>query len=139
MSRLARDRSNAHTPAWRLGAAAVPTMLDHTPLVRICCAGPDRAIARSADQPMTARETSKFDVSTTWEAAAALEVVPLIVVQGLDPHVPGDGPIEIVALGEGHSNETFKVTRAGQSWVLRRPPRPPFAPRAHDVVREYRI
>ena len=39
----------------------------------------------------------------------------------------------------GHSNETFYVTRAAEQWVLRRPPRGPLLPTAHDVVREYRV
>src|SRR5690606_13372777 len=38
----------------------------------------------------------------------------------------------------GFSNETWFVHRAGQRYVLRRPPRGPLLPTAHDVVREYR-
>ncbi|HEY8490759.1 MAG TPA: phosphotransferase family protein [Dehalococcoidia bacterium] len=39
----------------------------------------------------------------------------------------------------GYSNETFYVYRAGQAYVLRRPPRGPLLPTAHDVSREYRF
>src|SRR3989441_11194424 len=39
----------------------------------------------------------------------------------------------------GHSNETFLVRRGGSAWVLRRPPRVPLAPTAHDMVREARL
>ncbi len=40
---------------------------------------------------------------------------------------------------EGHSNLTFRVTRDGQTWVLRRPPRGELLPTSHDVAREYRV
>jgi aminoglycoside phosphotransferase (APT) family kinase protein len=39
----------------------------------------------------------------------------------------------------GFSNETFYVFRGGQEYVLRRPPRGPILPTAHDVAREYRF
>lgn len=39
----------------------------------------------------------------------------------------------------GHSNETFFITRGAYEWVLRRPPRGPLLPTAHDVAREYRV
>jgi aminoglycoside phosphotransferase (APT) family kinase protein len=79
------------------------------------------------------------DVADTWAAAEAADLPPLIVLEGLEPLVPGDGAITVRRLGAGHSNETFLVTRDGGSVVLRRPPRPPFPPTAHDVMREYRI
>jgi aminoglycoside phosphotransferase (APT) family kinase protein len=79
------------------------------------------------------------DVVATRAEAEALALEPLVILDGLDPYLPGDGPIDVARLGTGHSNETFRVARDGRSWVLRRPPRPPYAPTAHDVVREYRI
>jgi aminoglycoside phosphotransferase (APT) family kinase protein len=39
----------------------------------------------------------------------------------------------------GHSNEVHLVHFAGNSWALRRPPRGPLLPTAHDVMREYRV
>ncbi len=39
----------------------------------------------------------------------------------------------------GHSNEVHLVHFDGKSWALRRPPRGPLLPTAHDVLREYRI
>jgi aminoglycoside phosphotransferase (APT) family kinase protein len=39
----------------------------------------------------------------------------------------------------GHSNEVHLVRFAGKSWALRRPPRGPLLPTAHDVLREYRV
>lgn len=55
-------------------------------------------------------------------------------------HFPGqDIPLELERISGGHSNETFFVRRGTQEWVLRRPPRGPLLPTAHDVLREYRI
>ena len=53
----------------------------------------------------------------------------------------GTGPVEVSVLGEGHSNLTFLVRRAGApvEWVLRRPPVGPLLPTAHDVVREFQV
>src|SRR2546425_2019348 len=39
----------------------------------------------------------------------------------------------------GHSNEVHLAHFEGKSWVLRRPPRGPLLPTAHDVLREYRV
>lgn len=39
----------------------------------------------------------------------------------------------------GFSNETFFVYRGQEQYVLRRPPRGPLLPTAHDVAREYRF
>src|SRR5579863_6453745 len=40
----------------------------------------------------------------------------------------------------GHSNLTYLLTLEGaREYVLRRPPLGPLAPKAHDMVREYRI
>src|SRR5512139_1156312 len=54
-------------------------------------------------------------------------------------NVPGTtGPIDVQKHIAGFSNETFYVTCGANRWVLRRPPRGPLLPTAHDVVREYR-
>jgi aminoglycoside phosphotransferase (APT) family kinase protein len=42
-------------------------------------------------------------------------------------------------IGEGHSNLTYLLRRGDESYVLRRPPRPPVPPSAHDVLREARV
>jgi len=39
----------------------------------------------------------------------------------------------------GHSNEVHLIHFEGKSWALRRPPRGPLLPTAHDVLREYRV
>jgi aminoglycoside phosphotransferase (APT) family kinase protein len=54
--------------------------------------------------------------------------------------LPGeDAPLEVERISGGHSNETFYIQRGNQQWVLRRPPRGPLLPTAHDVLREYRV
>ena len=42
-------------------------------------------------------------------------------------------------IGEGHSNVTYLIERSGAEVVLRRPPRPPLPPSAHDVLREAQL
>src|SRR5438445_2144404 len=39
----------------------------------------------------------------------------------------------------GHSNEVHLVRFEDKLWALRRPPRGPLLPTAHDVLREYRV
>jgi aminoglycoside phosphotransferase (APT) family kinase protein len=50
-----------------------------------------------------------------------------------------DSPEQRRRIGEGHSNVTYLIERAGSEVVLRRPPRPPLPPSAHDVLREARL
>jgi aminoglycoside phosphotransferase (APT) family kinase protein len=79
----------------------------------------------------------------TPEEAAALELPPLLVRRPLEAFLDaqglGSGPVEAETIGEGHSNVTFLVRRGAETWVLRRPPRPPLPPSAHDVLREARL
>jgi aminoglycoside phosphotransferase (APT) family kinase protein len=79
----------------------------------------------------------------TPDEAAALDLPPLLVRRPLeaflDAHGLGNGPLEAEPVGEGHSNVTYLVHRDGGAWVLRRPPRPPLPPSAHDVLREARL
>ena len=68
---------------------------------------------------------------------------PLLDLQAvgdfLDSHRLGSGKIEAQRIGEGHSNVTYLVRRGDERFVLRRPPRPPLPPSAHDVLREARL
>lgn len=58
----------------------------------------------------------------------------------LAAHLAGaPGPVRAEKIQAGHSNETFKVSRGAEQWVLRRPPRGPLLPTAHDVLREHRV
>jgi aminoglycoside phosphotransferase (APT) family kinase protein len=83
------------------------------------------------------------EVVDTPEEAGEQELEPLIVreplARFLDSKGLGGGPVEIERIGEGHSNVTFLLKRAGQRFVLRRPPRGPLPPSAHDVLREARL
>ena len=79
------------------------------------------------------------DVVDTRAEAQALEPPPLIIREVLrDALAIGTLP-SVERIDAGHSNPTFLVDAEGTRLVLRRPPRPPFAPKAHDVMREYRI
>jgi aminoglycoside phosphotransferase (APT) family kinase protein len=83
------------------------------------------------------------DVVDTPAEAQTLEQPPLIVREPLeaflDEHGIGSGPLSAERIGEGHSNFSFLVTRGDARVVLRRPPRPPLPPSAHDVLREARL
>jgi aminoglycoside phosphotransferase (APT) family kinase protein len=51
---------------------------------------------------------------------------------------PGE-PLTVERITTGHSNEVFRVERGGHAWALRRPPRTPLSPTAHDMAREFRL
>lgn len=79
----------------------------------------------------------------THAEAERLELAPLLIREPLatflDAHGLGSGPLEAEPIGEGHSNVTFLIRRGATELVLRRPPRPPLPPSAHDVLREARL
>jgi len=83
------------------------------------------------------------DVVATEEEAERSERAPLLVLEPLraflDEHGIGSGDIEATPLGDGRSNVTYLLRRDGAEVVLRRPPRPPWPPSAHDVLREARL
>jgi len=70
---------------------------------------------------------------------------PLLILEPvrsfLDEHGLGSGALRAHRIGEGGgSNFSFLLEREdGERYVLRRPPRPPLPPTAHDVVRESRL
>jgi aminoglycoside phosphotransferase (APT) family kinase protein len=47
-------------------------------------------------------------------------------------------PLTVERITTGHSNEVFRITRGDRVFVLRRPPRTPLSPTAHDMAREFR-
>lgn len=49
------------------------------------------------------------------------------------------GDLTIEQFPNGHSNLTYLLRSGGREYVLRRPPLGPVAPKAHDMVREYRV
>src|SRR5687768_4575510 len=84
-----------------------------------------------------------LEIVDTPEDAAGQELAPLIVraplASYLDDHDLGSGEIAAERIGEGHSNVTYLIQRGLDRFVLRRPPRPPLPPSAHDVLREARL
>jgi aminoglycoside phosphotransferase (APT) family kinase protein len=71
---------------------------------------------------------------------------PLLVIEPvaelLAAHGLGDGDpnaIVVTPVGDGHSNVTLSVSSEGGEVILRRPPRGPLPPSAHDVLREARL
>lgn len=49
------------------------------------------------------------------------------------------GELDLEQFPEGHSNLTYLLRTGGREYVLRRAPLGPLAPKAHDMVREYRV
>src|SRR5215467_5797738 len=47
--------------------------------------------------------------------------------------------VELEQFPNGHSNLTYLLRTSAGEYVLRRPPLGPVAPKAHDMVREYRV
>jgi aminoglycoside phosphotransferase (APT) family kinase protein len=81
------------------------------------------------------------EIVETHVEAAGLELAPLLVVEPLrawlDSAGLGSGALRAERIGGGQSNVTYLVERdGGVRFVLRRPPRPPLPPSAHDMVRE---
>jgi aminoglycoside phosphotransferase (APT) family kinase protein len=85
-----------------------------------------------------------MDVVETSADAEGLTKPPLLILDRvrrfLDEHGLGSGDVRARRIGEGGgSNFTFLLERDVGTFVLRRPPRPPLPPSAHDVVREARL
>jgi aminoglycoside phosphotransferase (APT) family kinase protein len=84
------------------------------------------------------------DIVETLPRRNASVPAPLLVLdrvrQFLDANGLGAGDLQAHRIGEGGgSNFTFLVERDEGRYVLRRPPRPPLPPSAHDMVREARL
>jgi aminoglycoside phosphotransferase (APT) family kinase protein len=85
-----------------------------------------------------------MDVVETSADAEGLTKPALLILDRvrrfLDEHGLGAGDVRARRIGEGGgSNFTFLLERDVGTFVLRRPPRPPLPPSAHDVVREARL
>ena len=81
------------------------------------------------------------DIVRTHAEASANSREPLLVLDPLIEFLGANGldaPADLLAspIGEGHSNVTFELSTGV---VLRRPPRGPLPPSAHDVLREARL
>ncbi len=81
------------------------------------------------------------DVVRTHEEGAANDREPLLVIEPLREFLAGQGldapgDLDAAPIGEGHSCVTFALSTGV---VVRRPPRGPLPPSAHDVLREARL
>ena len=81
------------------------------------------------------------DVVRSHEEAARNSREPLLVLEPLIEFLHASGltaprDLGAVPIGEGHSNCTFSLSTGV---VVRRPPRGPLPPSAHDVLREARL
>ncbi|MGA9859116.1 MAG: phosphotransferase family protein [Solirubrobacteraceae bacterium] len=81
------------------------------------------------------------DIVQTRAEGQANQREPLLVIEPLTAFLAAhglDAPAELSAapIGDGHSNVTFLLST---DVVLRRPPRGPLPPSAHDVLREARL
>jgi aminoglycoside phosphotransferase (APT) family kinase protein len=93
--------------------------------------------------PSVSATIAPDDIVRTAAEGEANSRPPLLVLDPLerflDEHGLGDGEVRASPIGEGHSNVTYLIQRGGAEFVLRRPPRPPLPPSAHDVLREARL
>jgi aminoglycoside phosphotransferase (APT) family kinase protein len=85
--------------------------------------------------------TAPDDIVRTRAEGARHEREPLLVIEPLLAFLAGAGleapdDLAATAIGDGHSNATFALSTGV---VLRRPPRGPLPPSAHDVLREARL
>ena len=84
------------------------------------------------------------DVVATAKEAEGSVRAPLVVLDRLEAFLDaqglGEGSVYAERIGDGGgSNFSFLVERGDDRFVLRRPPRPPLPPSAHDMVREARL
>lgn len=71
---------------------------------------------------------------------AGEEVAIASLAAYLTAHVEGfGGPLEVEQFAGGHSNLTYLLKTPEREYVLRRAPLGPVAPKAHDMVREFRV
>jgi aminoglycoside phosphotransferase (APT) family kinase protein len=81
------------------------------------------------------------DIVATHAEGAANDRQPLLVIEPLREFLAANDleaprQLSAVPVGDGHSNVTFTLSTGV---VLRRPPRGPLPPSAHDVMREARL
>ena len=81
------------------------------------------------------------DIVRTHAERAANAREPLLVIEPLleflhSAQLQAPSELEATPIGDGHSNVTFALSTGV---VLRRPPRGPLPPSAHDVLREARL
>jgi aminoglycoside phosphotransferase (APT) family kinase protein len=92
----------------------------------------------------TAPLAAPDDIVATWELAAANQRAPLLVLEPLAAFLEQAGlcqgdDVRAAPVGQGHSNVTYLVELGEAELIVRRPPRGPLPPSAHDVLREARL
>ena len=91
---------------------------------------------------MSAAQAPDDVVATAAEGAANVRE-PLLVLEPLrallDARGLGSGELRAAPVGDGHSNVTYAIERDDARLIVRRPPRGPLPPSAHDVLREARV
>ena len=85
--------------------------------------------------------TAPDDIVETHEQGSANDREPLLVMAPLRAFLAEHGldapdDLQAIPFSEGHSNVTYGLSTGV---VLRRPPRGPLPPSAHDVLREARL
>jgi aminoglycoside phosphotransferase (APT) family kinase protein len=88
----------------------------------------------------TSQVSGRPDVVERWVEVGPEDPPPLLVLEPLEGVLDGlgfaPGRVQAWPIGDGHSNVTYLVQRGEDRCVLRRPPRGPLPPSAHDVLRE---
>src|SRR2546421_149769 len=106
---------------------------------RSCRFRPRCSFQTSANPSMNVSLCSHDSEALATGRSMASKVARQPLERYLDQHGIGGGKIEARQIGDGHSNVTYCLTRGDAQVVLRRPPRPPLPPSAHDVLREARV
>src|ERR1700724_867944 len=132
ISAPARARSSSRAVISTSGNSGIPTIV-----------GPHTNALQAIAFPAMSAPIAPDDIVRNPEQASENGRPPLLVLEPLmrflDEHGLGEGEIEASPIGDGHSNVTYLLERGGGQMVLRRPPRPPLPPSAHDVLREARL
>src|SRR5260370_1458865 len=89
---------------------------------------------------MFAKTVRSMSTSTQEKTGPSATVDLAGLKRFLDERKLGDtGALRSENISFGHSNEVHLVHFDGKSWALRRPPRGPLLPTAHDMMLEYRV
>jgi len=98
---------------------------------------PDAVNRTPGQRPIACNPTGP----AAWHDRIVPEIVPLDVERLAAYVTPtlGAGPLTATLIVGGKSNLTFRISRGGDSWVLRRPPLGHVLATAHDVHREFRV
>lgn len=84
-----------------------------------------------------------IEVVQTMADAEDAARAPLLVIENIDAYLDAigfaQGGLSWRRIGDGQSNITYELRRGDDRVAMRRGPRPPFPPSAHDMLREARV